>query len=137
MRRPGVPLISALSALSLCRSRTAVKGISLRAIATALTKTREELERQGLAAIWFEVVNSHKQNGGNDADAEDVNESQHSDIPRLLRSLRGHCANEGGVIDCSGWQGRIREGVGKWRKQNLAGLSLRWLFFDGWECFGR
>ena len=63
MRRPGVPLISALSALSLCRSRTAVKGISLRAIATALTKTREELERQGLAAIWFEVVNSHKQNG--------------------------------------------------------------------------
>jgi hypothetical protein len=49
-------------ALSFCRSRTAVKGISLRAIATALTKTREELERQGLAAIWFEVVNSH--NGG-------------------------------------------------------------------------
>ena len=61
------------------------KGISLRAIATALTKTREELERQGVAAIWFEVVNSHKQNDGNDADAEDVNESQHSDIPRLFQ----------------------------------------------------
>ena len=68
----------ALSALSLCRSRTAG------AIATALTKTREELERPGEAAIWFEVVNSHKQNGGNDADAEDVNESQHL-VPSLLR----------------------------------------------------
>jgi hypothetical protein len=41
----------------------------------------EELERQGVAAIWFEVVNSHKQN----EDAEDVNESQHSDIPRLFQ----------------------------------------------------
>ena len=32
-------------------------------------------------AIWFDVVNSHKQRGGNDPDAEDVNESRHSDIP--------------------------------------------------------
>jgi len=90
VRRPGVPLISH-SALSRYVGAALLLGISLRAIAIALTKTREELERQGVAAIWFEVVKSHKQNGGNDADAEDVNESQHSDIPRLLRSLRGHC----------------------------------------------
>jgi hypothetical protein len=41
----------------------------------------DELERQGKAGIWFELVDSRKQYGGNDADAEDVNDSQHSDIP--------------------------------------------------------
>ena len=35
----------------------------------------EELEGRGEAAIWFDVVNRHKQRGGNVADAEDVNES--------------------------------------------------------------
>ena len=38
----------------------------------------EELERRGVAAIWFDVVNRHKQHGGNIADDEDV---QHSDVP--------------------------------------------------------
>jgi hypothetical protein len=41
----------------------------------------EELESQGEMAIWFHAVNSHKQRGGNDPDAEDVNETRHSDIP--------------------------------------------------------
>jgi len=38
----------------------------------------KEFERQGKTAIWFELVDSHKQYTGNDADAEDV---QHSDTP--------------------------------------------------------
>jgi hypothetical protein len=33
------------------------------------------LSGQGVAAIWFDLVNRHKQYGGNDPDAEDVNES--------------------------------------------------------------
>ena len=48
-------------------------------------KDDEELEHRGVAAIWFDGVNRHKQYGGNDADAEDVdadaedvNDSQHS-----------------------------------------------------------
>jgi hypothetical protein len=40
----------------------------------------EELDGQGEAAIWLDLVNGHKQYGGDDADAEDVNESQHSDF---------------------------------------------------------
>ena len=33
-------------------------------------KDDEELEGQGDAAIWFDGVNSRKQEGGNDADAK-------------------------------------------------------------------
>ena len=33
-------------------------------------KDDEELEHRGVAAIWFDDVNSRKQEGGNDADAE-------------------------------------------------------------------
>jgi hypothetical protein len=41
-------------------------------------KDDEELEGQGEAGIWFDLVNRQEQYGGNDADAEDVNEGQHS-----------------------------------------------------------
>jgi hypothetical protein len=40
-------------------------------------KDDEELEHRGVAAIWFDGVDSRKQEGGNDADAEGVNCSQH------------------------------------------------------------
>jgi hypothetical protein len=40
-------------------------------------KYNEELEDQGIAAIWFDVVNSRKQHGGNEASAQDVNDSRH------------------------------------------------------------
>ena len=39
-----------------------------------------ELEGQGVAAIWFNLFNRHEQYGGNDADAEDVNESQQAPL---------------------------------------------------------
>src|SRR5262249_18655960 len=35
----------------------------------------EELEDRGIAVIWFDVVNSHEQRCGNDANAEDENDS--------------------------------------------------------------
>jgi hypothetical protein len=43
-------------------------------------KDDEELEDQGVAAIWFDLVNRHIQYGGNAADAEDVNESQQAPL---------------------------------------------------------
>jgi hypothetical protein len=43
-------------------------------------KDDEELEGQGVAAIWFNLFNRHEQYGGNDADAEDVNESQQAPL---------------------------------------------------------
>ena len=48
-------------------------------------KDDEELEGQGKTAIRFELVDSHKQYTGNDADAEDV---QHSDTPQRRRKAR-------------------------------------------------
>jgi hypothetical protein len=53
-------------------------------------KDDEELEGQGEAAIWLDVVNSHKQYGANNPDTEHVNESQHSDI--LSRRKRAGAA---------------------------------------------
>jgi hypothetical protein len=47
-------------------------------------KDDEELEGQGVAAIWFNLLNRHEQYGGNDADAEDVNESQRRPRRRSL-----------------------------------------------------
>jgi hypothetical protein len=52
-----------------------------------------EPQRRGEAAIWFDLVDSQKQYGGNDADAEDVNEGQHSDVPSegCRHPVHGHC----------------------------------------------
>jgi hypothetical protein len=62
---------------------TADQCVSLPATA-ATHKDDDELEGQGEEAIRFELVDSRKQEGGNDADAEDVNYSQHL-LPPLLR----------------------------------------------------
>jgi hypothetical protein len=82
----------------------------------------EELDGQGEAAIWFDLVNGHKQYGGDDADAEDVNESQHSDIPRLRSGWRtagvaaicdGHCASEAIVSRSTAQAGGRKNGASR------------------------
>jgi hypothetical protein len=60
------PLISH-SALSLCRSPCG-SGHQPSCDCRNAYKDDEELEDQGVAAIWFEVVNGDKQNGGNNAE---------------------------------------------------------------------
>ena len=83
MRRPGVPLISH-SALSRYVGAALLLGHQSSCDCHSTHKDEGGTERQGVAAIWFEVVNSHKQKGGNDADAEDVNETS-------IRTFRGYC----------------------------------------------
>jgi hypothetical protein len=61
-------------------------------------KDDEELEDQGVAAIWFDLVNRHKQYGGNDADAEDVNESQQAPLRlTVVCSMRRDPAGPGSL----------------------------------------
>ena len=40
-------------------------------------KNNEALEDQGIASVWFDLINRHKHNGADEANAEDVNAIRH------------------------------------------------------------
>ncbi len=66
-------------------------------------KHDEDLEGQGITAIGFDVVNSHEQQCGNDANDDDVHDSRHFPPPDEARTLALASGLLNDNVGCISW----------------------------------